>query len=241
MRIGTVARLFRYPVKSMRGEELTQTPIGLQGLPGDRRYAFVQAGSRSSFPWLTGRELAGMLLHQPYYRDGFDGQGREPALLVRTADGRDLPVDGAELREELEQAFGAPIHLLRDHRGCYDVGQVSIFDLGMAERIAAERGAPLDPRRYRANLYLQPDAAAAVPESEWVGRVLAVGPALRLAVTELDGRCMMITLDPDSAEIDPAVLRTVAGSHGNCVGVYAAVLRAGVVHTGDAVDLLGAV
>ncbi|HLZ68561.1 MAG TPA: MOSC domain-containing protein [Dehalococcoidia bacterium] len=237
MRIGMVARIFRYPVKSMRGEELAQTPVGLQGLPGDRRYAFVQAGSRSQFPWLTGRELAGLLLHQPRYADGFDGRGREPALLVRTPDGRDLPVVGDELRRELEHAYGGPLFLLRDYRGSFDVAQVSIFDLGMARRLAAERGAALDPRRFRANFYLEPDGAA-VPESEWVGRILGVGPDLRLAVTEPDQRCMMINLDPDSAEPDPAVLRTVAGSHANCVGVYASVLRPGVVECGDAVELL---
>lgn len=237
MRIGTVARLFRYPVKSMRGEELVQTPVGLQGVPGDRRYAFVQAASRSSFPWLTGRQLAAMLLHEPH----FDGAGREPPLLVRTPDGRDLPVDGDELRAELEKALGAPLYLLRDHRGNYDVGQVSVFDLGLAERIGAERGAPIDPRRFRANIYLRPNTGEPIPEGDWVGRVLAVGSELRLAVTEPDQRCMMITLDPESAEADPAVLRTVAGSHANCAGVYASVLRPGTVRTGDAVELLGTV
>jgi uncharacterized protein YcbX len=239
MRIGTVARLFRYPVKSMRGEELTETPVGLQGLPGDRRYAFVQAASRSVFPWLTGRQLATLLLHEPHFEGGFDGEGREPPLLVRTPDDRELPIDGDELRAELEKALGAPLYLLRDYRGNYDVAQISVFDLGMAERIGAERGAALDPRRFRANIYLQPDATAPVPESEWIGRVLAVGPDLRLAVTEPDQRCMMITLDPQSAEADPAVLRAVAGSHANCAGVYASVVRPGRVRVGDAVDLLG--
>lgn len=239
MRIGTVARLFRYPVKSMRGEELTQTPIGLQGLPGDRRYAFVQAASRSVFPWLTGRESAALLLHEPRFEGGFTGEGREPPLLVRTPDGRTLPIDAAELREGLEQALGAPLYLLRDYRGSYDVAQVSVFDLGLAERIGAERGAALDPRRFRANIYLQPTADA-VLESEWIGRVLAVGPELRLAVTEPDQRCMMITLDPQSADADPALLRIVAGSHANCAGVYASVLRPGMVRTGDAIELLGA-
>ncbi len=238
MRIGTVARLFRYPVKSMHGEELTESPVGLQGLPGDRRYAFVQANSRSIFPWLTGRQLATLLLHEPRFEGGFDGEGREPPLLVRTPDGRELPIDGDDLRADLEKAVGAPLFLLRDYRGNYDVAQVSVFDLGLAERIGAERGAPLDPRRFRANIYLQRDAAAAIPESEWIGRILAIGADLRLAVTEPDQRCMMITLDPQSAEADPAVLRIVAGSHANCAGVYTSVVRPGRVRTGDSVELL---
>ncbi|HEY7293487.1 MAG TPA: MOSC N-terminal beta barrel domain-containing protein [Dehalococcoidia bacterium] len=241
MRIGSVARLFRYPVKSMQGEELTRTPVGLQGLPGDRRYAFVQATSRSIFPWLTGRQLASMLLHRPFYAERFDGEGREPPLLVRTPAGRELAIDGEELRIELEAALGAPLFLLRDYRGSYDVAQVSVFDLGLAQRIAGECGVALDPRRFRANVYLQPDPVSSVPESEWIGRVLAIGADLRLAITEADQRCMMITLDPDSAAATPEILRTVAGRHGNCAGVYASVIRPGTIRTGDAVELLDTV
>jgi MOSC domain-containing protein YiiM len=71
-----------------------------------------------------------------------------------------------------------------------------------------------------------------------VGRVLAIGPELRLAVTEPDERCAMINLDPDTAAMNPAVLRTVANTRGNRAGVYASVLRPGTVKTGDAVEIV---
>jgi uncharacterized protein len=238
MRLGTVARLFRYPVKSMRGEELQQTPVGLQGLPGDRRYAFVQAQNRSVFPWLTGRQVAEMLHFRPRFEGGYDGSGREPALLVELPDGRLLGINDPALQQALEQQLGAPLFLLRDHRGNYDVGQVSLFSLDTAAAIGACAGRDVDPRRFRANLYLQPDAAA-IPESEWTGKVLAIGPDLRLAVTQPDERCMMVNLDPDTAANDPAVLRAVATEFGNRAGVYASVLRPGLVSAGDAVEVVG--
>ncbi len=239
MRIGTVARLFRYPVKSMRGEELETTPIDLQGLPGDRRYAFVQAADHSSFPWLTGRELAEMLRYRPLYEGGYSGSGsgREPNLLVEAPDGSQRRVDDEALRRELEQKLGGALFLMRDHRGNYDIAQVSIFSLATAEAIGAGAGIPVDPRRFRANVYLQPDAGAPA-EADWVGHVLAIGPELRLAVTEPDERCAMINLDPDTAAMNPAVLRTVATTRGNRAGVYGSVLRPGTVKSGDPVEIV---
>jgi uncharacterized protein YcbX len=239
MRIGTVAGLFRYPVKSMRGEELQTTPVGLQGLPGDRRYAFVQAKSRSPFPWLTGREVAGMLLFRPEYEGGFDGAGREPLLRVRLPDGRSFAVHDDALREALEGALGQPLFLLRDHRGNHDRGQVSLFSLGLAADLSARLGKPVDPRRFRANIYMQPEAGSEVSEADLPGKVLAIGPELRIAVTERDQRCVMITLDPDTATGDPSVLKAVAQEYANCAGVYATVLHAGTVHAGDAVEVVG--
>jgi uncharacterized protein YcbX len=52
---GVIRQLRRYPVKSMRGESLDATTLTLQGIPADRRYAFVQTASHSSFPWPTAR------------------------------------------------------------------------------------------------------------------------------------------------------------------------------------------
>ena len=63
--VGVIHELARYPVKSMQGEALPSAALTLQGFAEDRRYAFVQTASRSSFPWLTARELPELL----YYRN----------------------------------------------------------------------------------------------------------------------------------------------------------------------------
>jgi len=56
-RVGVIRAVARYPVKSMRGEACASLPLTLQGFEEDRRFAFVQAESRSAFPWLTAREI----------------------------------------------------------------------------------------------------------------------------------------------------------------------------------------
>ena len=63
--VAKILQLARYPVKSMRGESLPTTTLTLQGVPEDRRYAFVQAASRSAFPWLTARQIPDLLRYKP--------------------------------------------------------------------------------------------------------------------------------------------------------------------------------
>ena len=66
--VGHVQSLWRYPVKSMRGEEVQQAFIGFAGIYGDRLYAFRSSAAPAGFPYLTGREQQRMLLYQPVFR-----------------------------------------------------------------------------------------------------------------------------------------------------------------------------
>lgn len=67
--VGYVESLWRYPVKSMRGEELQEAFVGFAGVYGDRVYAFHSSAAPVGFPYLTGREQEQMLLYQPIFRD----------------------------------------------------------------------------------------------------------------------------------------------------------------------------
>ena len=66
--VGRVESLWRYPVKSMRGEEIKQSFLGFSGVYGDRLYAFHDTSAPEGFPFLTGREQERMLLYQPRFR-----------------------------------------------------------------------------------------------------------------------------------------------------------------------------
>src|SRR5205823_13792625 len=88
--VGVVSALYRYPVKSMRGEALDEARLDWHGIEGDRRYAFVRAGNFTSFPWLTAREVPDMLRYAPYLAD--PRQPRESPVRVRTTRGEDVPV-----------------------------------------------------------------------------------------------------------------------------------------------------
>src|SRR5215218_274564 len=97
--IGVVAGMYRFPVKSMQGEALQQGRLWWHGLDGDRRYAFVKAGSRSSFPWLTGRDIPDLIRHVPTFVDPSDPV--DSPIMVRTPDGQELPLESAELNDLL--------------------------------------------------------------------------------------------------------------------------------------------
>jgi uncharacterized protein YcbX len=229
---GVIRQLGRYPVKSMRGEALPATTLTLQGVPEDRRYAFVQATSRSSFPWLTARELPELLC----YGASVEETGPpEVAVTVTTPSGEKWPVASDELRRALEARSGRALFLLRDYRGSYDVAPISLISRQTITRIAEESDTREDPLRFRPNLLVDLESGQAFDELNWVGRILRVGNAARIAITEVDQRCMMITLDPASGKASPGILRCVAQRHAQCAGVYATVLTPGEVRVGDTV------
>lgn len=232
--VGVVHQLTRYPVKSMQGEALPAAALTLQGFAEDRRYAFVQANSRSSFPWLTARELPELL----YYRTSVENPGKpEVAVTVATAHGENWPIASDELRKMLEARTGRPLFLLRDYRGLYDVAPVSLISRQTVARIAEESGTAENACRFRPNLLVDLKGAGAFDELQWVGKTLRIGDAARIAVTEVDQRCVMITLDPATGEASPEILKCVAQKHGKSAGIYATVLTPGEVRAGDPISL----
>jgi uncharacterized protein YcbX len=228
--VGIVRHIVRYPVKSMRGEELDSVSVGLQGLPGDRTYAFVQEGVHTPFPWLTGREYAGLLRCQP----AWETAGDRPALVVATGAGERFPIASDELRQWLAREAGRPVRLHSDHRGNHDIAYVSIITTATIRALAQAAGVAPDHRRFRMNLVIESDGPA-FAEKEWVGRSLRVGE-MRLVVTEQDRRCQMITLDPETGASTPAVLKLAGELNNAFAGVYASVMTAGTVAVGDLVD-----
>jgi uncharacterized protein YcbX len=232
--VGTVRSIHRYPVKSMRGEALEQADLSLQGIPFDRQYAFVQAGSRSIFPWLTGRECPDLLRYQAAVQAT---PGSRPAVAVTTPSQQVLAADDEALLKELADRSGRSLFLLRDYRGSFDVAQVSLIGSATVEGIDAACEGAVEPARFRANFYVDTEEGQPFDEDGWVGRVIRIGETARVAVTERDARCAMITLDPRSGEPRTEVLTAVARLHDNTAGVYGVVLTAGPVRTGDPILL----
>lgn len=232
--VGTIQQLTRYPVKSMQGETLSSAALTLQGFAEDRRYAFVQAANRSSFPWFTARELPELL----YYRT-FVGKAGTPevTVTVATARGENWPIDSDELRKMLEARSGRPLFLMRDYRGLYDAAPVSIISRQTVACIAQESGTKENWWRYRPNLLVDLKDAGPFDELQWVGKIFRIGDEARIAITKVDQRCMMITLDPATGESSPEILKCVVQKHGQNAGVYATVLTGGEVRAGDPIFL----
>ncbi len=230
--IGTLQTIARYPVKSMRGEELASSTVGFQGLPGDRGFAFVQEGLHTAFPWLTGRQHQGLFACQPVW----DTSGEKPRLLVQTGAGARLPIESDQLRDELAKAAGMPLRLHSDYRGSQDVAYLSLMFASTIRALAEAGGVAADHRRFRMNFIVANDEPA-FSEKGLVGKTLKIGNVL-IAVTHQDQRCVMITFDPESGSGTPAVLKAAGQLNEACAGVYAAVLRTGTVSAGDSVELV---
>ncbi|HEY3661726.1 MAG TPA: MOSC domain-containing protein [Chthoniobacterales bacterium] len=259
--IGTVESLWRYPVKSMRGEELPQLFAGFAGVYGDRMFAFHSSASRTALPFLTAREQTRMLAFRPRFRHPekaiapFNlkdaeslGAGATPmyaspadlAVDVETPGGKTLAIDDPVLVEILRDGLddAHELTLIRSDRAQTDCRPLSLIALSSIKQLGAESGLTIDKRRFRANIYLDLTSREAFAEDRFVGRSLRIGAKATFAVMQRDSRCMIITLDPETGEKSPAVLKTVAQKHEGFAGVYAVVLVEGIIRHGDAVELL---
>jgi len=96
----------------------------------------------------------------------------------------------------------------------------------------------MDKRRFRANVYIDLTSSNGFAENELTGRSLRIGSKVVITILERDPRCVIITLDPDTTEQAPAILKKVAQAHDGMAGVYGAVLVEGMMHKGDPVELL---
>jgi hypothetical protein len=258
--VGKVESLWRYPVKSMRGEELDEAFAGYPGVYGDRIFAFISSASPTGFPYFTAREQRRLLQYRPLFRHPdkaarpinlteADKMGAGPVSAnisdlmvdVETPEGKTLAIDDPVLidmlRSEVDQKH--QLTLMRSHRALTDCRPVSIFSLQSARQLSEETEIPIDKRRFRANVYVDLASDNGFGENELVGGSLKIGPKMVVKVLERDPRCAMITLDPDTSERTPAVLKQVAQKHDGTAGVYGAVIVEGMLHKGDPVELLG--
>jgi len=257
--IGKVDSLWRYPVKSMRGEELDGAFAGFSGIYGDRLFAFKSSASPKGFPYLTAREQRRLLQYRPRFRYpdkaarpvnlseaesmGANPVSADPSELmvdVETPDGRTLAIDEPALmtmvRADIDEKH--QLTLMRSERAMTDCRPFSMFSLQSARQLAEEMGTPMDKRRFRANVYVDLTSAQGFAENDFVGRSLRIGPKVVVTILERDPRCMMITLDPDTGEKTPAILKKVAQAHDGMAGVYGAVMVEGMLHKGDPIELL---
>jgi hypothetical protein len=243
----------------MRGEELDEAFAGFSGVYGDRLFAFKSSASPKGFPYFTAREQTKLLQYRPRFRypdkaarpinlteaesmgaNPVSGDPAELMIDVETPDGRTLAIDDPVLMElvrtDIDQKH--QLALMRSERAMTDCRPFSMFSLQSAQQLSEETGTLMDKRRFRANVYVDLTSARGFGENEFVGRSLRIGPKAVVTILERDPRCMMITLDPDTGEKTPAILKKLAQAHEGMAGVYGAVMVEGILHKGDSIELL---
>jgi uncharacterized protein len=262
--VGTVESLWRYPVKSMQGSEMPELFMGFSGIYGDRCFAFTNSAARKGFPYLNANVQQTMLAYHPQFCDQersskppnlaeassiepgvtpANGNADDMVLDVVTPSGKIVSVYDPELIKLLGEGMSEKnqLKLVRSDRALTDCRPVSLISLSTVGQIESELGIPLDKRRFRANIYVNfTNGSGGFAEGGFVGRRLQIGSNATVMVLERDPRCKMISLDPDTGEHNPDVLRHVAQAHDNYAGVYCAVLVEGLLKRGDSIELLSA-
>jgi uncharacterized protein YcbX len=208
-----VAGLWRYPVKSMAGERLSTAVIGPDGIPGDRVVRVRgPEGVRTSR-----RQYRLLGLHATLDPDGrprINGRpwnSPEALALVKGAAGADAWL---EAWEGLDRFDILPLLVATD-------GAVAAFGR--------------DVRRLRPNIVI--GGVGGLDERDWPGAELHIGEAI-VRLDSLRGRCHMTTVDPDTLEVDPQVLRDIVWRFGGKLALNAAVVREGTIRVGDPVRLV---
>ena len=235
--LGRISGISRYPVKSMAGMPADSAFLGWHGLDGDRRFAFRRIGDAGGFPWLSASRLPELILYQPIGRD--ESAGEPLPTHVLTPAGTLAEIRGAELPKEIGERLGAPVELMYLKHGVFDEGALSLISVTTIAGIGREPGGlVLDRRRFRANLVIETQREEHFLENDWVGATLIFGetdPRPAVSVTMRDRRCMMVNLDPETAEHDARVMKSIVRLNANDAGVYATVVRTGTIRVGDQV------
>jgi MOSC domain-containing protein len=218
--MATVTEVWRYPVKSMAGERLESCMVTDSGLEGDRRWAMIDRTPNRDGKWFNIKQHAPLMTYGARYVDG--------TLQVVDPRGTDIGLEAA-FRQVLDESQ-RPVELRELPGENFDDSHVLIVNLASLQAFAMEAGMALDPRRFRANLYVN----GMEPEEElrWLGRTIRAGEA-ELEVTSRCERCKVITMDPDTTEQTPELLRLLVERHDERMGMYCRVIKPGMVGVGD--------
>ena len=208
-----VAGLWRYPVKTLAGERLSKAVIGPDGISGDR-IVLVRGpeGVRTSR-----RHYRLLGLRGTWRRDdgplinGHPWDSSAALALVKAAAGDDAWLEASDGPERFDML---PLLVATD-------GAVAAFGR--------------DVRRLRPNILI--GGVQGLDEANWPGAELHIGDTI-VRLDSLRGRCPMTTVDPDTLDRDPEVLRDIRRRFGGRLALNADVARGGTIYVGDAVRLV---
>jgi hypothetical protein len=210
-----VSEIWHYPVKSLKGEQITETEITPIGIPHDRQIVVIRTLNGRMLTSRTRPKLLGL-------QGSLDTDG------TPTINGHRW--NSAEALQLVHETVGEPITL-------EEIEPPKAFDI--LPLLVATDGAAgylnIDHRRLRPNIYL-----ADVPELEerkWQRRILGISD-VRINMVKLRERCVMTTFDPDTQEQDPSVLRRIVHELDGSMALDSSVLASGIIHVGDAAEVL---
>lgn len=225
--MGLVVSLYRYPIKGFRGENLQEIMLRQgEGIPGDRIIGITRGqAARNGAPFHQLTTNPDLVHYKP------ETVGNELGLVEA---GKSGAVNLFSDMRQLRHVFGAPAEVVRREDGLghwdFDDSMLSIINISTVAVLSAKVGMPMDPMRFRANIYIE---AEPFSEFKWLGGEIQVGDAC-LSIIRPIKRCSATSVNPGNGQRDintPAQLNRHFG-HIYC-GVYAQVERSGKIKPQD--------
>jgi len=210
-----VAELWRYPVKSLAGEQIDVAEIHADGIAGDRCVLVYNEQTRRVITSRTHPKLLGLKASL-----GLDGK----ALV------NGHPWNDSESEQAVITAAG-PYARLAEWDGLerFDILPLLVATDGAIKEFGYDR------RRLRPNIVI--GGVDGLAEREWAGRQMQIGKVL-IEFAQLRERCVMTTYDPDTQERNPAVLKHIVKKFDGTLALDTAVLQGGRISVGDVVELI---
>lgn len=276
---GIVTSLWRYPVKSMMGEELTSTQVSEQGLFGDRAYALLDSADGKVATAKNPRKWPNLFAFRAALIEPSARSTKVHSLRITLPDGTIVTGDQSDVDQILSEALcrqvtlattqGDPVTKAQssmsaawirkaeeywpdieglEHRETvtdftlpkgtfFDCATVHLLTTATLDRLHnVYPEGEFEVPRFRPNIVVRPEGGEGTfVENSWIGRTIAIGDEVQLSITEPCGRCVMTTLAQGELSQDGNILRTAVQYNQGQVGVYAAVVRGGIIRRGDTV------
>ena len=209
-----IKEIWRYPVKSMAGEQLERANLTAVGIDGDRVVLVLNPQGRI----VTARSHPALLGHK----------GTTDANGVPMVDGRAWTDSG--VLTDVRKIAGPHAEMIHDQTANrFDVLPLLVATDGAIASFGR------DGRRLRANLVI--GGVEGLDERNWPGRKLRIGSVV-IAVDSLRGRCVMTTYDPDTLQQDSSVLKDIVKRFDGELALNCGVEQGGVIERHQDVELL---
>lgn len=262
-----VVSIWRYPVKSMMGEEMNACDVTSKGLLGDRAYALVDtstgklANAKNPKKWPNIFDFRASFVEPPVNPE------QMTEIRITFPDGSMGISSEEDLDERISTSFNRQVHLVtpssseiqfeeyvpdldvmknKDSVVTYTTPQGTFFDAAMVHIITTATinhlrslipESRIEVRRFRPNIVLDVPDGEGFIENEWIGKRIRIGEII-LEIEQPTVRCVMTTLPQGDLPQDSNVLRTAIKQNNGAIGVYAKVIQAGRIRRGDTLEFM---
>ena len=261
--MSTLVSLWRYPVKSMMGEELRSTKITTKGIHGDRASALVDIETGKIVSAKNPKRWPNMFS----FRSRFEDITNTNEIRITLPDGTTVKSNDSNVNSILSGALGKEVRFISrapdepqleeywpdieelDYRDIItneDMPKGTFYDLATVHLLTTSTLDELhrlypegrfEARRFRPNIIINTEQTGFV-ESGWVGKTLTIGDEVKLKITDHCTRCVMTTLPQGDLPKNTNILKTAAQHNEAHVGVYAEVIEVGTIKCDDSVSFI---